>query len=106
MSDRRLHGNQNDTLLVSVPLGVTTWTLPLLAPAGTVAIISVLETTVKTAPAPLKLTPVAPLRLVPRISTPSPTSPAVGRVSTNGPSPIDRLKTAPTPFVPPYSVIP
>jgi hypothetical protein len=53
-------------LLKSVPPGVTTWTFPLVAPAGTVAVISEGETTVNTAAAPLKLTLVAPFRSVPR----------------------------------------
>src|ERR1039457_833028 len=62
-------------LLDSVPLGVITWTFPLLAPAGTVVVISELETTVKTAAVPLKLTLVAPVRLVPRILMAAPTLP-------------------------------
>lgn len=33
------------TLLVRVPWGVTTFTLPVLAPVGTVVVISELETT-------------------------------------------------------------
>jgi hypothetical protein len=42
-------------LLESVPLGVTTWTSPVVAPAGTVVVISELETTVKVAATPLNL---------------------------------------------------
>jgi hypothetical protein len=34
-------------LLLSVPLGVVTSTVPVFAPVGTVAVISVAETTVK-----------------------------------------------------------
>jgi hypothetical protein len=64
------------TLLDSVPLGVTTWTVPLLAPAGTLVPIKELESTSKSAAVPLKLTLVAPVRLFPRISTTSPTVPA------------------------------
>jgi hypothetical protein len=82
-------------LLESVRLGVTTWTFPLLAPAGTVVVISELETTVKTAAVPLKLTLVAPVRLVPRIVTGDPTLPEVVCVFTNGPRPKDRRKTVP-----------
>jgi hypothetical protein len=42
-------------LLDSVPLvGVTTCTLPVVAPVGTVAVISEAETTVKEAAAPLR----------------------------------------------------
>src|ERR1022692_844339 len=81
------------TLLESVPLGVTTWTVPVVAPVGTVVVISELETTSKTAAVPLKLTLVAPVRFVPRILTAAPTLPKVGSVSTNGPKPTDRLKT-------------
>src|ERR1017187_10303030 len=66
---------RKDALLESVPLGVTTWTSPLLPPAGTVVVISELETTVKTAAVPLKLTLVAPVRLVPRILRAAPTLP-------------------------------
>jgi hypothetical protein len=54
-----------DTLLLSVPLGVVTWTAPVVAPAGTVVSISELDTTVNMAGAPSKLTPVAPVRLFP-----------------------------------------
>src|ERR1019366_5848713 len=86
---------RKDALLESVPLGVTTWTFPLLSPAGTVVVISELDTTSKTAAVPLKLTLVAPVRFVPRILTAAPTLPKVGSVSTNGPKPTDRLKTVP-----------
>jgi len=54
-----------------------------------VVVISELETTVKTAAVPLKLTPVEQVRLVPRILTAAPTLPEVGCVSTNGPRPTD-----------------
>jgi hypothetical protein len=40
------------TLLESVPPGVTTWTLPVVAPTGTVVVIKELETTLKAAAAP------------------------------------------------------
>jgi len=69
-----------------VPLGVTTWTAPVVAPAGTVVVISELETTSKTAPVPLKVTLVAPVRWVPRILTAVPTEPEVGSVSQTVPS--------------------
>jgi hypothetical protein len=72
-------------LLDSVPPVVTTWTLPVVAPVGTVAVISELETTLKTAGVPLKLTLVEPVRLVPRIVTAAATLPEVVCVSTNGP---------------------
>jgi hypothetical protein len=44
------------TLLESVEVGVTTWTLPVVAPVGTVVVISVLEATVNVAAMPLKVT--------------------------------------------------
>ncbi len=99
------------TLLVSVPLGVTTWTFPVVAPTGMVVVISELETTVKVAAVPLKLTLVAPVRFVPRMMTVAPTAPEVGSVWTNGPRPTDRLKTVPQPPVqtllaPPSPVVP
>jgi len=54
---RGLYGTtRKNTLLESVPLGVTTWTFPIVAPCGTVVAISVAETTVKLAAVPLKLT--------------------------------------------------
>src|ERR1019366_10127521 len=92
---------RKDTLLESVPLGVTTLTSPVVAPAGTVVVISEPETTVKVAAAPLKLTLVAPVRLVPRMLTAAPTLPEAGSVSTKGPSPTDRLKTDPSLSTPP-----
>jgi hypothetical protein len=50
---RGLYGRtRKGTLLESVPLGVTTWTFPLVAPAGTVAAIREGETTVKAAAVP------------------------------------------------------
>jgi hypothetical protein len=74
---------RKDTLLESVPLGVTTWTLPVVAPAGTVAAIWELETTLKTAAMPLKLTLEAPVRSVPRMLMAAPTSPEAGSVFTS-----------------------
>src|SRR5258708_5747858 len=53
------------TLLVKVRLGVVTLTLPVVAPRGTVVLISVAETTVNVAAVPLKVTLVVPVRLVP-----------------------------------------
>jgi len=61
----RTRFTRKDTLLESVPPGVFTSILPLLAPAGTMAPISESEMTWNTAVVPLKLTPVAPLRWVP-----------------------------------------
>ena len=86
---------RNSMLLVRVPRGVVTVTKPVAAPAGTVALIKDLDSTVNVAAVPLKVTAVAPVRLVPRILTAAPTLPEVVCVSTNGPSPTDRLKTVP-----------
>jgi hypothetical protein len=55
------------TLLSGVPFGVVTATVPVVAPAGTVVLISVSEATVNVAAVPLKLTFVAPVRLFPKI---------------------------------------
>jgi hypothetical protein len=88
---------RNTTLLLSVPLGVVTSTVPVVAPVGTVAVISELDATLKVAALPLKVTLVAPVRSVPRIFTAAPTVPEVGSVSTNEPRPADRLKTVPQP---------
>jgi len=65
-------------LLVEVPPGVVTPIGPVVAPAGTVAVICVPEFTVKTALAPLKVTAVAPVKLVPVIVTTVPAGPPVG----------------------------
>ncbi len=64
---------QKGTLLESVPSGVSTSTVPLVAPAGTVALINELDATVNVAAVLLNVTLVAPFRLVPRILTGAPT---------------------------------
>ena len=65
--------------LVPVPAGVVTATMPLVAPAGTVAVICVPLTTVYVvAEAPLKATLVAPVKLVPISVTDVPAAPEVG----------------------------
>jgi hypothetical protein len=80
------------------PPSVTTWSVPVAAPAGAVAEMAAPEAlTVNSAAAPLNVTLLAPVRFVPKISTGHPTSPEVVCVSTNGPSPTDRLKTVPLP---------
>jgi len=89
------YGTRKGTLLESVPIGAATWTVPVVAPAGTAAVISVLETTSKTASVPLKLTRVAPAMSVPRIVTALPGLPEVGCVSTKGPKPTDSVNTVP-----------
>ena len=96
-----------------MPLDVVTVTVPVVAPVGTVVVIWVAETTVKVAAVPLKLTLVAPFRLVPRSLMEAPTLPEVGIGCTNGPSPIDKRKIVPQLKVPPqllpvppHSVVP
>src|SRR5580658_6284730 len=98
-------------LLVSVvPGDVTTRTTPVVAPVGTVVVISVLDATVNVAATPLKVTLVAPVSLFPTIFTFDPTLPETGNVSTNGSRPMDKLKTVPLQLgqagqlVPPSSV--
>ena len=85
-----------DTLLLSVPTEVPTLTGPVVALAGTSAVISVSEITVNLADLPLKLTAVVPVRLFPRITTLDPTLLLVGSVSTKGARPVETLKTVPT----------
>jgi hypothetical protein len=92
---RAFYGTLKETLLKSVPVGVTTLTVPVVAPVGTVVVISELEATSKAAAVLLKLTLVAPVKLVPRIFTVAPMLPEVGCVSTNRLSPTDSLKTVP-----------
>ena len=86
-------------LLVAEPFDVVTLMVPVVAPAGTVAVAVVALTPVKvTAAVPLKLTALRPVRLVPVMVTEVPTGPLVGVklvmvgggltqvvVSTNGP---------------------
>jgi hypothetical protein len=69
-------------------------------------VISELEITVNVTALPLKLTLVAPVRLVPRMLTVAPAFVAVGCVSTNCPRPTDRLKTVPSPLAPTSAVVP
>src|SRR5947208_4679450 len=64
--------------LLAVPSGVVTPIGPLVAPAGTVAVIVVAEPTVKLALVPLNSTALAPVKLVPLIVTLVPTGPLPG----------------------------
>jgi hypothetical protein len=96
---------RNGKLLDSVPLGVTTWTVPVVAPAGTVVVISEAEA-VKTTAVPLNVTLLAWARLLPRILTAAPTLPEAVCVSTNGPRPREKLKTVPLSLAPPEYVVP
>jgi hypothetical protein len=64
--------------LVAVPPGVVTAILPVVVPAGTVAVIRALLTTLKVAALPPKVTAVAPVKPVPLTLTLVPTGPEVG----------------------------
>ena len=64
--------------LLAVPPGVVTLIGPLVAPAGTVAVIAVAELTVKLALVPLNSTAEAPVKLVPLMVTLVPTGPLPG----------------------------
>jgi len=64
--------------LASSPAGVVRLMRPVVAPAGTVAVICVGELTLKTAMRPLKRTSVAPVKLAPMIVTVPPTALPVG----------------------------
>jgi hypothetical protein len=64
--------------LVAVPPGVVTAIGPVVARAGTVAVILVSETTVKVARVPLNLTAEAPVKPVPMMVTDVPAVPLVG----------------------------
>ena len=63
----------------AMPLGVVTVRRPVVEPTGTVAVIWVAETTVNTvATAPLNVTRVVPVKLLPLIVTTVPGAPVVG----------------------------
>jgi len=64
--------------LVAVPPGVVTLIVPVVAPAGTVAVICVAELTVNVAVVPLNFTAVAPVYAVPVTVTLAPTAPLLG----------------------------
>ena len=59
----------NEAVLVPVPAGVVTATGPVVAPAGTVAVIWVSEVTVNVAVVPLNFTAVAPVKPLPVMVT-------------------------------------
>src|SRR5207247_5464928 len=66
-------------LLVPVPADVVTLSGPVVAPAGTVAWITVVDVTVKVvALVPLNRTAVTPVKFVPLMVTFAPTGPLVG----------------------------
>jgi hypothetical protein len=91
--------------LVPVPFGVVTATLPVVAPAGTVALMLVPELTVNVVAAvPLNFTLVAPVKFVPVIETFVPTGPLVGvnELTVGGlpppPVTVNELALVPVPF--------
>jgi hypothetical protein len=72
-------GTVKSVALSAVPLDVATWSGPVVAPAGTVAVIWVAESTVNVvAVVALNATPVVPQKFVPAITTVVPTAPLVG----------------------------
>lgn len=74
--------------LVAVPTAFTTWIGPVVAPVGTVVVISVAELTVNVAVMPLKFTAVALRKFDPVIETDVPARPFVGEneLITGGPT--------------------
>ena len=68
----------NSSAVVPVPSGVVTDTGPVVAPTGTAVEIWTSESTTKLAASRLKLTPVAPVKLVPVSTTAVPSTPRVG----------------------------
>jgi len=68
----------NDAALVAFPAGVVTKIGPVVAPAGTVAVIWLSEFTVNAAAEPLNVTEVAPLKALPAIVTAVPGQPELG----------------------------
>jgi hypothetical protein len=68
----------NALALVAVPPGVVTLSGPVVAPAGTVASITLSDVTVKVMAVPLTVTAVAPVKVVPLIVTAVPTGPLAG----------------------------
>src|SRR5579864_6700825 len=82
--------------LVNIPVRAVTMTRPVVAPSGTVAVISASEITLKElAGTPLKLTAVAPVRPEPRIWVTELTLPLETTNFTNGPRPTSKLNAVP-----------
>ena len=87
---------------VVVPNGVVTLSLPVIDPAGTVAVIDVSDFTRKDAAfIPLNLTAVAPLKFAPVIVTTIPARPVMGvKAARAGPPPAVTVKLFPLVAVP------
>src|SRR5580692_3630412 len=97
----------NVFVLVNVVVPVVTVKAPVSAPAGTVAVINVVpDSTTVVAFVPPNLTTEELLKPCPRMPIFAPSLPEVDCISTNGPRPTDRLKTVPSPSVPPFCVVP
>lgn len=97
---------RNFTLLFSVPDLMVTETVPLVAPAGTVAVRKEFDPFVNAAVVPLKLTAVTVERLPPRMVMVAPALPVAGSSFTNAWRPLLKLKTVPSSPVPPPLVTP
>jgi hypothetical protein len=80
--------------LVAVPSGFVTVMGPVVAPAGTVAVICVAELTVNTAVVPLNFTAVVPAKFVPVMTTDLPTLPTVGENDVMVGIPVSTVKSA------------
>src|SRR6185369_17167539 len=89
----------NDPALCPVPAAVVTLMRPVVAPAGTVALICAEDTTVKLAEVPLNLTDVAPLKPLPLMVTVVPTGPLAGENedTTGGLVTVNELALCPVP---------
>jgi hypothetical protein len=87
-------------LLVPVPFGPLTSIEPVVAPTGTVAVTWLSLLTVKVAVAPLKSTPVAPVKPLPETVTLVPTGPLDGLnpLITGGTVTVKLLPLVPVPF--------
>jgi hypothetical protein len=90
----------NGSRLEAVPSGFVTLMTPVDAPAGTEVVIVVVLTTTNVAAAPLKLTALAPMKLVPVMVTLAPTAPLVGvkPVIVGGAGMVKAVPDAPVPF--------
>ena len=82
---------RNFRLLLRAREGVITFTNPVVAPAGTVAVRNVSDETVNAAAVPLKFTLVVPVRPCPRITIVLPTFPVQVTSPAKGLSPISKL---------------
>jgi hypothetical protein len=78
---------RNLVLLCRLPPDVATTTVPVLAPAGIVAVKKVSDTTLNADAVPANETPDVPVNPCPSNWSVFPTLPAAGRNLTNGPRP-------------------